>query len=156
MRCNERLPEYAGAQVTVLLSLMRTPLQRKILIELALIGGDLYSFVSHLNDGHRTKGSANLELADPEVVATCDEDTVTVKSNGIPDFPYIATSTGVPEANIVDYVFPATPTPAENSTDIPIAGEIGVAINGIPIYGPTEGPGGDVNARPVVLLNLGP
>lgn len=102
-----------------------------------------------------TKGSANPDLAVPEVSATCNDDTVTVTSNGIPDFPYIATSPGVPTANIVDYVFPATPTPAEVVTDIPIVGAIGVAINGIPIYGPTEGPGGDVNARPGGFVECG-
>lgn len=95
-----------------------------------------------------TRGSANADLIEPEVSASCDDDTVTVTSNGIPDFPYIATSPGVPEANIVDYVFPATPVSAEFVTEIPVVGEIGVAINGVPIYGPTEGPGGDVNARP--------
>ena len=95
-----------------------------------------------------TRGSANADLAEPEVSAVCANDTVTVTANGIPDFPYIETSPGVPEANVVDYVFPATPTPADDFTEIPIVGEIGVAINGVPIYGPTEGPGGDVNARP--------
>ena len=95
-----------------------------------------------------TKGSANPDLADPQVSATCEDDTVTVSANGIPDFPYIATSPGVPEANDVDYVFPATPMVADEVTAIPIVGEVGVAINGVPIYGPTEGPGGDVKARP--------
>lgn len=102
-----------------------------------------------------TRGSANAELVDPEVSAVCINDTVTVTSNGIPDFPYIQTSPGVPESNIVDYVFPATPTPAEVFTAIPIVGEIGVAINGIPIYGPTEGPGGDVNSRPGGFVECG-
>lgn len=101
------------------------------------------------------RGSANVDLVDPEVSASCAEDTVTVTSNGIPDFPYIETSPGVPEPNIVDYVFPATPIPAAVYTDIPIVGEIGVAINGIPIYGPTEGPGGDVNSRPGGFVECG-
>lgn len=95
-----------------------------------------------------TRGSANADLAEPEVSASCEEDTVTVRANGIPDFPYIQTSPGAPTANIVEYTFPATPSLADTLTEIPIVGEIGVAINGIPIYGPTEGPGGDVNARP--------
>lgn len=95
-----------------------------------------------------TRGSANVDLPDPEVSATCANDTVTVTANGIPDFPYIQTSPGVPEANTVDYNFPATPTVADVVTSIPVIGAIGVAINGIPIYGPTEGPGGDVLSRP--------
>ncbi|MFK7891883.1 MAG: YHYH protein [Granulosicoccus sp.] len=95
-----------------------------------------------------TRGSANAELDDPSVSATCEGDTVTVRANGIPDFPYIATSPGVPQGNDTEYVFPATPAPADQATEIPIVGAIGVAINGVPISGPTEGPGGDVNSRP--------
>ena len=102
-----------------------------------------------------TRGSANADLADPEVSAVCVNDTVTVTSNAIPDFPYIGTSPGIPEPNIVDYVFPATPTPAELFTAIPIVGNIGVAINGVPMDGPTEGPGGDVNARPGGFVECG-
>nr|MBX2885874.1 YHYH protein [Granulosicoccus sp.] len=75
--------------------------------------------------------------------------------NGIPDFPYIATSPGVPTANLVDYVIPATPTLAAELTAIPIVGSIGVAVNGIPIYGPTEGPGGDVLSRPGGFVECG-
>ena len=95
-----------------------------------------------------TRGSANVDLPDPEVSATCEDDTVIISANGIPDFPYIATSPGVPTARTVEYEIPATPIPAETVTEIPIVGSIAVAINGIPIYGPTEGPGGDVLSRP--------
>ena len=102
-----------------------------------------------------TRGSANPDLADPEVSASCTDDTVTIVANGIPDFPYIATSPGVPSSSVVEYVITASPTPAEQVTDIPIVGSIGVAINGIPIYGPTEGPGGDVNSRPGGFVECG-
>ncbi len=95
-----------------------------------------------------TRGSANPNLADPEVSATCSDGLVSVTANGIPDFPYIATSPGDPAPNIVTYTFPEIPTPAAEFTAIPIVGSVGVAINGIPIYGPTEGPGGDVLSRP--------
>ncbi len=46
------------------------------------------------------------------------------------------------------YTFPATPTVAETPGEIPTIGAIGIAVNGIPIFGPTEGTGGDVKARP--------
>ena len=95
-----------------------------------------------------TRGSVNTDLPDPVVSAVCSDDTVTVTSNGIPDFPYFELSPGTPSADLVDYTFPATPAVADAVTAIPIVGEIGVAINGIPIYGATEGPGGDVLARP--------
>lgn len=91
-----------------------------------------------------TQGSANSDLPDPEVSATCVDDTVTITSNGIPDFPYIVTSPGNPEAMALEYSIPATPILADAVSTIPALGAIGVAINGIPIYGATEGTGGDV------------
>lgn len=91
-----------------------------------------------------TKGSANPTLADPEASATCIDDMVTVTSNGIPDYSYIQTSPGDPQAQDLEFSFPATPTMATETTDIPLLGSMAVAINGVPIYGPTEGTGGDV------------
>lgn len=91
-----------------------------------------------------TRGSANADLPDPEVSASCSDDTVTVRSNQIPDFPYIETSPGNPQVYDLEYAIPATPTVADEVSDIPALGAIGVAINGIPIYGATEGTGGDV------------
>ncbi|MCH9681015.1 MAG: YHYH protein [Deltaproteobacteria bacterium] len=96
----------------------------------------------------QTLGSANPDLPEPLVSATCSDGMVTVMSNSIPDFPYIASSPGVPSEIDMTYTFPASPTVADTTTEVPIVGAIGVAVNGIPIFGPTEGPGGDVNARP--------
>lgn len=91
-----------------------------------------------------TTGSANADLADPEVAATCEGDTVTVTSNGIPDYTYVETSPGTPEAVDLSFTLPATPTEADEPTDVPDLGAAAVATNGVPIYGPTEGTGGDV------------
>ena len=102
-----------------------------------------------------TLGSANADLPEPMVSATCADGVVTVTSNSIPDFPYIGTSPGNPSEFVTDYVFPATPTVAATTTEIPIVGPIGVAVNGVPIYGPTEGPGGDVNSRPGGFVECG-
>lgn len=102
-----------------------------------------------------TDGSANADLADPEVSASCDGDNVVVTSNGIPDYTYIETSPGSPDA--VDYTFtiPATPTMADAVTDVPDLGTAAVALNGVPIYGPTEGTGGDVNSLVGALSECG-
>ena len=91
-----------------------------------------------------TKGSANADLADPEVSASCVDDNVVINSNQIPDFPYIETSPGVPSVNELEFTIPAIPTVAETPIAVPALGALGVAINGIPIYGATEGTGGDV------------
>lgn len=91
-----------------------------------------------------TKGSANADLPDPEVSASCVDGIVTVNSNQIPDFPYIETSPGQPRAAELEFSFPAVPTVAETQSAIAAVGAVAVAINGIPIYGATEGTGGDV------------
>lgn len=91
-----------------------------------------------------TKGSANADLPDPEVSASCVDDTVVITSNQIPDFPYIETSPGNPEEFPLEFTIPAVPTVADAVSDIPALGALGVAINGIPIFGATEGTGGDV------------
>jgi hypothetical protein len=100
-----------------------------------------------------TKGSANADLPDPEVAATCDGDTVTITSNGIPDYTYIESSPGTPEAVDLDFTIPATPTEAAETTAIPYGGAAAVAINGVPIYGPTEATGGDVRSLPEQALS---
>jgi len=91
-----------------------------------------------------TKGSANADLADPEVSASCDGDSIVITSNGIPDYTYIETSPGSPAAGNYTFTIPATPTKADTVTDVPDLGTAAIALDGVPIYGPTEGTGGDV------------
>lgn len=93
-----------------------------------------------------TQGSANADIDDPEVAATCTEETFIVTSNGIPDFPYIETSPGLPNAFAYEFEIPVTPRVAASPGAVPLLGSVGVAINGVPIFGPTEGGGGDVYA----------
>lgn len=88
--------------------------------------------------------SANDNLDAPELAATCEGDTVVVTSNAIPDFTYVATSPGDPAAQDLTFNLPATPTEAAEPGEIPLLGALGVAVDGVPIYGPTEGTGGDV------------
>jgi hypothetical protein len=102
-----------------------------------------------------TKGSANASLADPEVAATCDGDTVAITSNGIPDYTYIQTSPGDPAAQDLTFTIPATPTMADESTAVPLLGTAAVALDGVPIYGPTEGTGGDVLSLEGALSECG-
>ncbi|MCB0970397.1 MAG: YHYH protein [Acidimicrobiales bacterium] len=102
-----------------------------------------------------TKGSANDDLPDPEVSATCEGDVVVVTSNAIPDYTYIATTPGQLTATEVSYEIPVSPTEADETTDVPLLGAIGVAIDGVPIYGATEGTGGDVLSLDGALSECG-
>lgn len=91
-----------------------------------------------------TKGSANPGLADPEVAAICVDGNLVIVSNGMPDYTYIETSPGEPAAQNLNFTIPATATVAGETTAVPLLGALGVALNGVPIYGPTEATGGDV------------
>jgi hypothetical protein len=91
-----------------------------------------------------TAGSANPDLADPEVSAMCTGDTIVITSNGIPDYTYIETSPGDPRPADLVFTIPAEPVVADEPTAVPALGSAAVAVNGIPIYGLTEGQGGDV------------
>lgn len=102
-----------------------------------------------------TRGSANADLADPEVAASCDGDDIVITSNGIPDFTYIETSPGQPRAADYTWTISASPTLADATTPIPYIGPMGATLSGIPIYGPTEGTGGDVDSLPGIVSVCG-
>ncbi len=102
-----------------------------------------------------TGPSVNPDLVDPEVAASCDGDTINVVSNGVPDFTYIGTSPGAPDGREFTFSFPAQATMADAVTDVPYVGPIGVTLNGIAIYGPTEGTGGDVDSLPGIISACG-
>jgi YHYH protein len=88
--------------------------------------------------------SVNPDLADPESSATCTGEAIVITSNGIPDYTYIQTSPGDPDAADLEFVITATPEHADETTAIPLLGSAAVSLTGVPIYGPTEGTGGDV------------
>ena len=74
----------------------------------------------------------------PQVNVSCDEDTVTVNSNGLPHFPFQAITPNDLEAQEHAWTFPLHPELAAERTDIPLLGTVAIAINGCPIYGPNE------------------
>jgi len=99
--------------------------------------------------------SANADATDPELTATCDGDILAVTSNSIPDYVYIATTPGPLRASTLELNLAVTPTVAEEPGEIPALGTIAVAVNGVPIYGPTEGTGGDVLSLEGALSECG-
>lgn len=106
------------------------------------ITGDCESMAATFRD----VTSANADLPDPYLSATCDGDSLVVVTNSIPDYLYVATTPGSPSEDESTYVLPANPVEATDPSpdDVPLLGSIAVAVNGVPIYGPTEGTGGDV------------
>ncbi len=102
-----------------------------------------------------TRGSANPDLDEPEVVATCDGETIAVVTNAIPDYTYIRTSPGVPGGRELTFMIPAEPTLADVVSDVPYIGAAAVTLGGVPIYGATEGTGGDVDSLPGIISACG-
>lgn len=100
-------------------------------------------------------GSVNPQLADPFVAATCEGDELVISSNGIPDYTYIQTSPGDPAAQDYTFTIPAEPEVADETADIALLGPVAIALNGVPIYGPTEGTGGDVLSLTGALSECG-
>lgn len=75
----------------------------------------------------------------PRIEVECADDTLVVRSNGIPHYEFVQiTPNPLLETNR-EYRFPLSPKLAEMPTPIPLLGTVGVAINGIPFFGPNEG-----------------
>jgi hypothetical protein len=70
---------------------------------------------------------------------TCEDDTVTVISNGMPHYEFQAVTPNPLTEQNFEWAFPRYPEVAATSTEIPLLGTAGMAINGIPVYGPNEG-----------------
>lgn len=71
---------------------------------------------------------------------SCGASTVTVQSNGIPTYEYVPLTPNGLQAKNYTFTFPRNPTVAANPTSVPLLGNMGVAVNGIPIYAVNEGP----------------
>ncbi len=87
----------------------------------------------------------------PSLSASCGASTVTVLSNGIPTYQYLALTPNGLQAKSYTFTFPRNPAVAGSATNIPLLGNIGVAVNGIPIYGVNEGaqPASDAYGDPI-------
>lgn len=85
----------------------------------------------------------------PEMSVTCTATTRVVTSNGIPHYTYQAMTPNGLSAQNFTWEVPLTPTDAAGVATIPCLGTVGFSINGIPIYGPNEGPFPDPYGDPI-------
>ena len=82
---------------------------------------------------------AGADYSRPRIEVECADDTLVVRSNGVPHYEFVQiTPNPLLETNR-EYRFPLRPKLAEMPTPIPLLGTVGVAINGIPFFGPNEG-----------------
>ena len=108
-------------------------------------------------DDYNTSGDDNHICS---VTITLENDTVTISSNGIPNHDLESGPGCCTSAQSYTWVVPRSPTNdttgGHNSANCPEAngdyqcaadrGDIAIAINGVPIFGPEDGPGGDAVA----------
>ncbi len=76
----------------------------------------------------------------PFLSVACGSTTVTVTSSGIPTYQYVALTPNGLQTKSYSFSFPRNPTAAVSTTSVPLLGNIGVAINGVPLYSVNEGP----------------
>ncbi len=85
-----------------------------------------------------TAHPANSDYPDPEVQVTCIHGGLQVRSNGIPDYEFVATTPNDLQAQDWDWEITRVPELTGMQDDIPLLGTAGFTVNGMPIYGPNE------------------
>jgi hypothetical protein len=94
---------------------------------------------SHFLDVSQAAGPSYNGLK-PSLSASCGTTTVTVQSNGVPTYQYIPLTPNGLQAKAYGFVFPRSPAIAAATTPVPLLGNIGVSVAGVPIYSVNEGP----------------
>ncbi len=90
------------------------------------------TFVSVSNYNHNGRYSA------PSLSVECSGDNVVVRSNGITNFEFVrSTPHDLEEKNYV-WRIPRNPQEASDKKQVPLLGPIGIALNGLPLFGPNE------------------
>ena len=83
---------------------------------------------------------ANGNYPTPELSVDCTENQVIIHTNNIPNFEFVPTTPNALQAQDYTFTLPLNPTEAAQTTDVPLGGSIGVTVNGLVIFGPTEAP----------------
>jgi hypothetical protein len=87
-----------------------------------------------------TGASAGAGYPAPTLDARCEGDLLIVDSNGIPNFSFVAITPNALAAQTYRWEIPLSPAAAATSADVPLVGPSAIAVNGLPIFGPTEAP----------------
>ncbi|HTM19202.1 MAG TPA: YHYH protein [Kofleriaceae bacterium] len=80
------------------------------------------------------------DYPDPTLSVTCDGGVMQVVSNTIPSFTFDQVTPNALEEHHHTWAIPLAPVESAAPADVPLAGAAAVAVNGLPIYGPTEAP----------------
>jgi hypothetical protein len=92
---------------------------------------------------------ANAAYDDPFLNVYCTDTEIIVESNGIPAYEFQAITPNDLGSQDYEWHLPRYPELATQTTEIPLLGDAGIAVNGLPIYGPNEGDFPDPFGDPV-------
>ena len=92
---------------------------------------------------------ANGAYEDPFLNAYCEDGELIVEANGIIGYEFVAMTPNDLAPQDWEYHIPLEPEWLDEPVDIALLGEVAVAINGVPIYGPNEGEFPDPYGDPV-------
>jgi len=86
---------------------------------------------------------------EPIIDVQCDNEFMYVKSNGIPHYGFVQITPNALSEQNHNWKISMNPNVAAQTSQIPLIGPVGFAVNGIPIYGPNEGAYPDPFGDPV-------
>ncbi|MFT6399123.1 MAG: hypothetical protein ACJAYU_003887 [Bradymonadia bacterium] len=92
---------------------------------------------------------ANDAYDDPSLNAYCEGGELIVEANGIIAYEFVSMTPNALAAQDYEWHIPLEPVWMDDAEDIALLGEVGIAINGLPIYGPNEGEFPDPYGDPV-------
>jgi len=87
--------------------------------------------------------------AAPELSAACEGEQLVVTGNGIPTYTFVPLTPNPLNEVSQNYSITLNPQIAAAPTDIPFLGLAGFAVNGMPWFGPNEGPQPDNFGDPI-------
>lgn len=76
--------------------------------------------------------------AKPTLTASCTDTTFVVESNGMPTYTFVQTTPNALKEQNDHWEIPRTPVAAAATTEVPLLGTAGFAVNGMPFFGPNE------------------
>src|SRR5689334_5712062 len=76
----------------------------------------------------------------PTLTSMCTDTTFVMDGNGIPTYTFVQTTPNPLVAKAQHNEIPRYPKEAAATTELPLLGYLGFAVNGLPFFGPNEGP----------------
>ena len=73
-----------------------------------------------------------------QLSGACKDGQFTVTSNGVPFYTYVAMTPNALQAVPHTWSIPTQPKLADKTTAVPMLGQAGFTVSGLPFYGPTE------------------